>query len=1296
MPLKLRARFIDFRDRLKTKIRVKKENFFILAALIIILIAALLVRLSPIFVGPELIKAFDPWLQYYNANYLAENGVYEYFHWHDFKSWYPEGTNRYELRPGLTFTIVIIYNILNGLGIPIDLYHVCYYFPAYAGTLTVLIMYFLGKEILDKRTGLIAAFFLAFNPGHMQRTVAGFFDNETIGILGTLLTFLFFIKAVKTGKFHFSIFAGMALGYLALSWGGYVYSLLIVPLLTGILVIIDKYSPRLLIAYCGTEGTGIFLYSLFVKYRPEHIFDEFEFFGVFLFSVVLIVFHLFYRQKTLNPKFYSGFMTVLRWSIIPIILIGAIILWISPNILPFGFDQRFFSVFSPLLRQDIQLVASVAEHMPSPWSVFYYNTLIPSLLVPAGIFFCLKRGNEEDYLIVIYILTLFYFTGSMIRIILLFAPAVALIGSYGLSNLLKIFGTFIGKQKAVISRRRKRQIKSTIGSWEAFGVYALVGFLMFAQVSHATDVTSSSLAYSQIAPGNQIHDWEESLTWMRTNLDPSTVVVSWWDYGYWLTPIGNVTTINDNGTMNQTRIGATGMSFMLTDEIESAKILRHLKADYILVFFGVLINGLGGDEGKWPWMLRICNDNFVHYERFGWRSAEWKENTVFDEAEYHNQSTGRYEDKWFDSTLVELMFYGLATELQDADPNKPYQAHYTQQIAGNPSQNIEALVDDNGNTWSSHIPYHGYYDFKVFKKEYFSYNGLVKLFKIDYTALDSSFEIREPAIYENGFATLKVANTGLKNLTVDEIFIEGTSYNYDIENNDKNIAPDEDRLIWVDSRDAGWELSDAVNITVSCEAQAFEDDIYTFQNSTPSILVEESPEYEIKINRENSIGLVNASYDASFYIEVENTGEGIVNLNTTYVNAHIVNVTDFQNNNSLLKPGEKRTMYIPESPIGKGPFKESMDVLADRVMVTTFEGTYDETIFAYNKEDYKISIISQERVVSEELKLFNLQYKSYIPIDLNSACAYDNGSIFLKVKNTGSKLIGLDSVYVEGESKSFVSLDGDYLLSKNEIKIIKINYPDAENNDPVEVIVAASGLDGYIAATDAGDMTPISDSPSLDILTEDDLMISSNFDTEALANELIQITVKNTGNSSIDLVNVELNGTETISINNVVFSKGSKTLDLQDISIFTFNVSQLKLNKSNNLDIRVTTNTSADAQESIEVEVPIGYSLNIKPDPDSYADNSSDIVSIVLQNLGVANLTVDGVYLNETYISWGAITIKDGEDEVFASGEEMTLEIDLSDVAVILGESIEEYDVLEILIITIEGAEDTYSITVRA
>ncbi|MBY9018719.1 MAG: glycosyltransferase family 39 protein, partial [Candidatus Lokiarchaeota archaeon] len=257
----------NFRDRIRSGLTIKRQNLLFLIALGLVFIVAIVIRLSPIVVNNYLIKAFDPWIQYYNAEYLSTHTIYEYFNWQDFKSWFPTGYYRGNLRPGLTFTVVAVYNFFNAIGIPITLYDICFYFPAVMGGITVLASYLLGKEVLDKKCGLLFAFFMAFNIGFMQRTTAGFFDNETIGVFATLMTFYFFIKTMRTGRITHSILGGVFLGYLCLSWGGYNFVLYVLPLITGIIVLTGKYNSKVLIAYGGTIGTGLLIFSLFINFN---------------------------------------------------------------------------------------------------------------------------------------------------------------------------------------------------------------------------------------------------------------------------------------------------------------------------------------------------------------------------------------------------------------------------------------------------------------------------------------------------------------------------------------------------------------------------------------------------------------------------------------------------------------------------------------------------------------------------------------------------------------------------------------------------------------------------------------------------------------------------------------------------------------------------------------------------------------------------------------------------------------------------------------------------------------------
>ena len=1300
--VRIAASLRNFRDRIRTSISIKTRNVLFFLAIFMVVLLAILIRMSPILRGPRLIKAFDPWIQWYNAEYLSEHNLYEYFKWHDYKSWYPTGFYRGILRPGLTFTVVIVYKILTFFGIPVSLYDVCYFFPAFMGGLTVLVMYFLGKEVLDRGTGLIAAFFLAFNPGYMQRTMVGFFDNETVGVFATLMIFLFLLKAIRTGSFLYAIISGLSLGYLSLSWGGYQFVFLVIPLLCIILILIEKYNENVLISYAVVEGTGLLIFSLYSQYQYNALFSNLETGGIFLFTIILVIFHIVQTKKVEHPALYKSVINVVKWGFIPAFLIGAMIIWVAPDILPFGFGIKFQTILNPLFRGEASLVASVAEQMPSPWSVFYYNTLIPLILTPLGIYFCFKVLNAPEILIILFAILMFYFTGSMIRIILLFSPAVSLIAAYGLVSVLKIFGSFLGENREGISRKRKRQLKSQIGSSEILAIFMVVGFLGVAQIVHATDISIDQFSYTQISPAGVIHDWEETLMWMRANLEGTDVVVSWWDYGYWLTPIGNVTTVNDNATMNSTRIGLTGMALMQTNEIYSARAFRRLGADYVLVYFGLMITGLGGDEGKWPWMIRICNDNYHVYKEFGWEEDNWAEDAVFDESEYQNPNNGSMGAKWFYSQLVKLMFYGVPTD-QAATAGSIF-ATYTNTINSPNNPTLE------GKTWKEYIPDDGVYDFNIFIPTYISANRLVKLYKLDYTVLESSFMIEEAELFDNGYATFNIKNTGTKDLTIKNVIVNGTEFDFIIGKINETAIVESGQARMVYAQGPIFQKDDVVNITVTAESVASQGKRYEFSNDTNNFFVRESKQGSLRINKENSRVIQKSATTTDVYLEIENTGDTVEMLQRFYLN----NDTDedridplkieYLSESPILKPGEKGEVYLK-------------DVLSDFYPIRTYNkiglatptNVSDEVLFTSTLENYSISILGKERIISPEALLaINSNERVHIPVNfsLTHGITYENESTILKinVKNTGDIIFGIDSIYlteslIEVEYEDFYTQSGSLLLDKNDEDFIIIDatdYGDFKIND--EVLVCVTGSFGTTVTSDIGYIHTIKDEPDIQIIKSIDGIMTSFI----YANETGKLVIKNTGDTSVTIDEIYVNSTLAT---NITYIYGNPSLDVQECVIVSFDIPDLMINKSNELIVNVTTTFTAKTSETLYAYVNQSYYNILINNADTYVDENAN-TTLVFSNIGRFNVTLESVYINDTYVAlsnlftffnntWVRLTGTNIEAFNIKAGDTMELTINTNDLAVATGLTFNHNDEVVILIRTEEGAEILHEEIVR-
>ncbi|MDO8538442.1 MAG: STT3 domain-containing protein [archaeon] len=97
--------------------------------------------------------------------------------------------------------------------------------PAFFGAIICVGMYFLFKEIYeDKKAGIVAGVVAASVPAFVYRTMAGFFEEDSLGFLWLILGFYFMVKAFKQpelNKEHFInvIIAGIFFGIMAWTWG---------------------------------------------------------------------------------------------------------------------------------------------------------------------------------------------------------------------------------------------------------------------------------------------------------------------------------------------------------------------------------------------------------------------------------------------------------------------------------------------------------------------------------------------------------------------------------------------------------------------------------------------------------------------------------------------------------------------------------------------------------------------------------------------------------------------------------------------------------------------------------------------------------------------------------------------------------------------------------------------------------------------------------------------------------------------------------------------------------------------
>ncbi|GAF76337.1 unnamed protein product, partial [marine sediment metagenome] len=186
---------------------------------------------------------------------------------------------------------------------------------------------------------------------------------------------------------------------------------------------------------------------------------------------------------------------------------------------------------------------------------------------------------------------------------------------------------------------------------------------------------------------------------------------------------------------------------------------------------------------------------------------------------------------------------------------------------------------------------------------------------------------------------------------------------------------------------------------------------YIFDESTSNFFVTYAEPGEIRINRENS-KIEQKGATADVILEVENVGNYEANLEEFYVNTeqNTYEATSYISGSSILRPGEKATVRV-ENVIGEFNPAESY-LKGNLVGVKTSQGVYDEVIFSYNSEDYKLSILNEDRRLAPENLATSSPdtYRFHIPVDYKNTktYAYTNETIKIRLKNRGSKLFGID------------------------------------------------------------------------------------------------------------------------------------------------------------------------------------------------------------------------------------------------------------------------------------------------
>ncbi len=446
--------------------------------------------------------------------------------------------------PALPMTAAVLFQVVSLFGAKIDLMTFCSILPALIAVVSCLVLYFVGKDMGGKAVGLFAALFLALAPSFLQRSSLGFFDTEVPGVLGLVLFMFLFLRSIDGNKslrasLLYSLGAAAALGYFIAGWGAAYYLINLSVLFVFVLVLLKRYTPRLLINYSIVFGL-----ALFIGTKVPYISLSYVTSGAIV-PVVAVFIVLILAEILRNNISAKSRITLAIASLV--IIIGGIITAAVTGLLG-GIAGKFITVLDPFVRAASPLIDSVAEQRISAWGNLYIELGISILFFLVGLYFVLRNPTNRNIFLMLFAVTSLYFATSMVRLLVLFAPAFAIIAAIGIISILKPFFTLLQEAPKTLAKSKRRMARV---SKEYSGIAVFVIFLLLVtnlafspqtggmprSISQAyvpTAISGSSLPLGGAGLTAPVTAWKDAVEWMKSNVQSTDAVVMWWDYGNWL------------------------------------------------------------------------------------------------------------------------------------------------------------------------------------------------------------------------------------------------------------------------------------------------------------------------------------------------------------------------------------------------------------------------------------------------------------------------------------------------------------------------------------------------------------------------------------------------------------------------------------------------------------------------------------------------------------------------------------------------------------------------------------------
>jgi len=659
---------------LTDSLRARRLLLVQIGALVLLYAAGTYVRLAPLPTWGVYVTADDPVLHVRVTEYVLQHGhlprndTLAWYPWG--QNWERTLPNfRYYLT-------AFLFSIGRSLGMGLSLYDFCVLFPAFFAPLAVIPMFLLVRLLRGWKSGLVSAGVLVLTNGYLSRTIAGFYRHEQVGVPLLILCMYFFVKGMRSARLRdnlaYSFGSGIVLVLLTGTWSGFRFLLDGYPVLVFFALIFGRMDRRLLVAFVVTDGMALastFLWPNLSSYFP----GTFEF-SIVVVMIITALAHEFVLKRRFEPKrlpvvtmglaaviflamlvTISGLpsgrlevvlnplrtapagdvsQTVAEHAGMQLTFVGGKMDW--PALSSYGWFLFLvpLGVVLPFLKREDGNLVVLSMLVFTCFLLFLALDPYPALvcygivlLGVAGLWFLCSpedRPANEEVMMILFALLSAYFFKNMIRLNVLFSVFVAIQSGLFFGLALDLASLRMRDEAAAreaesrSKRRRERrrreraarvepEAQETKGGMDYLQL-VMVGVFLILLVWTMSASYKSSKAY----PLGLREDWFQALDWLEENTMVNDVIMSWWDYGYWIQTYAGRPTIADGATTNSSQIRRLARAFMTTEK-EAYEFCKEFNVRYVLV--DVTDDFYPG--AKWTAMAVIAQQRIADYMGMG-------------------------------------------------------------------------------------------------------------------------------------------------------------------------------------------------------------------------------------------------------------------------------------------------------------------------------------------------------------------------------------------------------------------------------------------------------------------------------------------------------------------------------------------------------------------------------------------------------------------------------------------------------------------------------------------------------